>query len=143
MWVVVVFILLLFIFILGIMEWGMVLYDKAILTDACREGARAGVMFRADENTFAYDPLTDDEIRTVITNTLQNRLLTFGAPFNAATDITISPAEPRTSSRGDDLDVRVEFDYTFLALSRLVAFAGGSLGDGTLHLAARSKMRME
>lgn len=133
-------ILLLFIFILGIMEWGMVLYDKAILTDACREGARAGVMFRADADTFDYDPLTDAEIRAVISNHLQNRLVTFGAPFNAATDVTISPPEDR--ARGDELNVRVNFNYTFLALSRLVSAAGGNL-DGTMHLSARSIMRME
>jgi Flp pilus assembly protein TadG len=128
---------LLLILILGIMEFSIVLYDKAILTDACREGARAGVVFRADPSTFAYSPLSAAEIRTVVNNHLQDRLVTFGAPFNPATDINVTwnPAPP---TRGGELDIQVNFTYTFLALPNL-----GSLGTGTLDLAARSIMRME
>jgi hypothetical protein len=127
-------IVLLFILIMGIMEFGIILYDKAILTDACREGARAGVVFRADSNTFAYNPLTEAEIRTVIDNYVQNRLLTFGEPFDPATDVIIN-LDP---TRGGELDVRVNFTYRFLSLPYL-----GNMGADTMDLSARSVMRME
>ena len=130
-------IVLLFILILGIMEFGIVLYDKSVLTDACREGARAGVVFKSDPTTFAYDPMTEAEIKTVIDNYAQSRLLTFGAPFDATTDVVVA-WNPNPPSHGSELDVRVNFTYTFLALPNL-----GDLGTGTLDLSAKSVMRME
>jgi len=130
-------IVLLFILILGIMEFGIILYDKSVLTDACREGARAGVVFRADPATFAYDPLTEAEIKTVIDNYIQKRLLTFGAPFDATNDVDIT-WDPNPPTHGGEIDVRVNFTYSFLALPNL-----GNMGTGTLNLSARSVMRME
>ena len=133
---------MLFVFILGIMEGGIVLYNKGILTDACREGARAGVLFRVDETTYAYDPLTETEIRTVINNYLNGRLLTFGPAFNPNTDIHVSWAPDPPTHKGK-IDVQVHFIYTFMALPRLAAAVGGALGDGTLTISARSIMKME
>ena len=128
---------LLFVCILGIMEFSMILYDKAILTDACREGARAGIEFRANTATFAYAPLTEAEIKTLIGNYVQNRLVTFGAPFDAQTDVVVT-WDPDPPSHGGELEVQVNFTYTFLALPNF-----GGLGAGTLDLTARSIMRME
>lgn len=130
-------VVLLFIVTLGIMEFGIVLYNKSVLTDACREGARAGVEFRADSATLAYDPLTEAEIKTVIDNYVQNRLVTFGAPFDAQTDVVIA-WNPTPPVHGGEIAVRVNFTYTFLALPNL-----GDLGSGTLDLSAKSVMRME
>ena len=130
-------IVVVFILILGIMEFAIVLYNKAILADACREGARTGVVFRADTATFAYDPLTETEIKTVIGNYVQNRLVTFGAPFDAQTDVEVA-WDPDPPFHGGQLDVRANFTYTFLALPNF-----GGLGTGTLDLSARSVMRME
>jgi hypothetical protein len=122
---------------MGIMEFGIVLYNKAILTDACREGARAGVVFRANSATFSYNPLTEAEIRNVINNYVQGRLLTFGTPFDAQTDVAVA-WDPNPPVHGGEVDVRVNFTYTFLALPKL-----GDMGSGTLNLSARSVMRME
>jgi len=130
-------IVLFFLLVLGIMEWGMVLYNKAVLKDACREGARAGVMFRADSTTFAYDPLTEAEIKTVVDNYVQNRLVTFGEPFDAENDVTVA-WDPAPATHGGELDVQVNFTYRFLALP-----AFGNMGTNTIDLSARSLMRME
>ena len=35
---------LLLVVLFGIIEFGFVLYNKAVLTNACREGARAGIV---------------------------------------------------------------------------------------------------
>jgi len=122
---------------LGIMEFGILLYDKAVLTDACRVGARAGVMFNADATEFEYAPMTEAQIRTVIDNHVQKRLVTFGEPFDANTDVVVAwDTSPPT--HGSQIDVRVNFPYTFLALPNF-----GEMGSGLLNLSARSVMRME
>lgn len=133
-------IVLFFILILGIMEYGIVLYNQSVLKDACREGARSGVMYRADPATFSYNPMTAAEIRTVIANYVQSRLLTFGTAFNPATDVIVtwSPNPTYPPAQGDDLEVRVNFTYRFLALPYL-----GNAGWNSTALSARSVMRME
>jgi hypothetical protein len=94
-------------------------------------------MFRADSATFAYDPLTEAEIKTVIDNYVQNRLVTFGEPFDATNDVTVA-WDPAPATHGGELDVQVNFTYRFLALPYL-----GDMGISTIDLSARSLMRME
>lgn len=139
---------ILLVLILGIVEFSIILYDKAMITRASREGARAGVVFRADPTTFDYSPLTAAEIRTVVSNHLQTGLLTFGTPFNAATGVTArwstdggttwTTSLPSSRGNGEQLRVDVAFTYTFLVLPRLA-----KIGGGTLNLTARTIMRME
>ena len=126
----------LLILVLGVMEFGMILYDKAVLTDACREAAREGIMFRADATEFVYTPMTEAEIKALVGNYLQGRLVSFGEPFDPATDVVVAWDPSPTS--GSTLEVTVNFPYTFLALPNF-----GGLGSGTLDLSARSTMRME
>jgi Flp pilus assembly protein TadG len=120
---------------LGIMEFGVLLYDKAVLTDACQEAARAGIMFRADSTEFEYVPMTEAEIKTMVGNYVQNRLLTFGDPFDPATDVAV--AWDPAPTHGSMLEVSVNFPYTFLALPNF-----GEMGN-PLNLSAKSVMRME
>ncbi len=139
---------LLLVLILGIVEFSIIMYDKAMITRASREGARAGAVFRADSSAFNYSPLTEAEIRTVVSNYLQPGLLTFGTPFNAATGVTAmwstdggatwATTLPSSHGNGERLRVDVAFTYTFLVLPRLAI-----IGGGTLNLAARTIMRME
>jgi Flp pilus assembly protein TadG len=126
----------LMVLVLGIMEFGILLYDKAVLTDACQEATRAGIMFNADSTEFEYAPLTEAEIKTVIGNYVQNRLLTFGDPFDPETDVVV--AWDPAPTHGSTLEVTVNFPYKFLALPNF-----GDMGGGTLDLSARSVMRME
>ena len=79
--------IILFVLLFGIIEFGFILYDKAMVTRGSREGARAGAAFRVSSSTFGYSPLTEAEVRSAANSYLQNRLITFGAPFNAATDV--------------------------------------------------------
>ena len=43
--------LLLFLLLFGIIDFGILLYDKAVITNASREGARAGIVQRWDNST--------------------------------------------------------------------------------------------
>ena len=73
----------------------------------------------------------------MVDNYVQDRLVTFGAPFDAQTDVVVA-WNPDPPVHGGELDVRVNFTYTFLALPNF-----GNWGTGTLDLSARSVMRME
>lgn len=132
---------LLILLIFGIIEFGLLLYNKQILTNACREGARAGIVVRSPTR------LSNPEIRTVVKNYAEKYLITFGSdtledadivllPINNDTfDPTINPAIDRCTKFGCDLKVAVTYNYDFLVLS--------NLGFGQKTLNPVSIMRME
>lgn len=99
----------------AIIEFSIALYDKAVLTNASREGARAGIVARP--------PLqrpTDGEIRQVVRNYASTYLVTFGSDTLEDGDITITPADRNILSFGSNLQVSVTYRYDFLILSRLI-----------------------
>jgi len=123
--------------IFGIIEFSICFYNKAMLTNASREGARAGIVF--DE------PRTSDaDIKTVVKTYCSNYLITFGA--SAVTpldddDIDITPSGPRDSSTyppGTPLQVTVNYHYDFLVLPNFISTLVGGLD-----LSAVTVMRME
>lgn len=120
-----VVILLLFVF--GIIEFGVLLYDKQVLTNASREGARAGVVMRTAR-------LTDAQIGDVVAEFAQNYMVSFSA--SSTPNTTVLPAEPRDGVPfGTPLVVRVTYQYSFLFLS--------NFGVGPINLTAETRMNME
>jgi len=115
------------VFVLGIVEFSLALYDKAVITNASREGARAGIVF-------GDPPLTDGEISTIVGNYCQNRLITFGTS-NQVTTIVVREGSGAT---GDDLTVQVQYQYQFLAIPKFVTGITGGI-----QLDAQTIMRME
>ena len=105
----------------GIIEFGMIMYSREIITNASREGARTGIVQ-------ATVKPTTGEIQTVVTNYLTGT----GVDPNAVT-ITIAGAgltAPNT------LNVTVTYPYNF--------FAPGILGLGnTINLTGQTVMRHE
>ena len=119
---------LLIVFLFGIIEFSLLLYNKQVITNASREGARAGIVARVPR-------LTDAEIVAVVNQYAQNRLVTFGTenfPLPA-----ISPPEgSRTGNLfGTDLTVSLTYDYDFLILS--------NFGLDPITLQEASTMKME
>jgi Flp pilus assembly protein TadG len=112
--------------IFGIIEFSVALYDKAMITNACREGARAGIVYRVPS-------VTDGEITNVVNNYLGSSLITFGAPVAANTTVTRIGYNP-----GDELKVTVNYTYTFLIIPSFVASLSGGI-----NMAAETVMRME
>lgn len=108
---------MLLIVLFGIGEVGIALYDKAVLTNASREGARAGII--------AGNPrVTDGAIKGVVKNYATGHLITFGAEILGDEDITVT----RTgSSFGSDLTVSVNYRYDFLVISRLMNTLGADI----------------
>lgn len=121
-------ILLLLLF--GIIEFSVIFYNKAMITNASREGARAGIVYDWDEDSSG---LTHQEIETVVMNYLGDNLINFGGESNA--EVTTSGIG---GSAGDPLEVNVTYRYDYLILPGFVeSLAGG------LNLSARTVMRIE
>ena len=127
---------LLIILIFGMVEFSVLFYDKAVITNASREGARNGILFNADpNNNFDYLPLTCGEIGTKVNDYASDYLITFGTRFDPT--ITCSPVNGCTAS-GDTLIVTVSYNYTFLLLPNFLNFLTSPFG-----LTAITTMRCE
>lgn len=111
---------LLLILLLGMSEFGLLFYNKQVLTNASREGARAGIT-RADSVT----------IKALVDNYCLDRLIT----FDSAASVTTTTAGVG-GDYGEDLSVSVGYTYTFLVPALL--------GFGTtMNLSAKTVMKME
>lgn len=86
--------------LVGGIDASLALYDKAVITNASREGARAGIVAR-------NPPLTDAQIRQVVNQYAQSALVSLGA----------NPAQPTVTiqkgSLGGDPTLQVTVSYTF------------------------------
>ena len=130
--------------IFGTIELGLYLYNKNVITNASREGARAGIVGRTPR-------LSNNDIDTVVKNYCQDHLITFGS--DAGPSVTIKPInndadtfDPNTERctvyQLDigyifkcELEVTVAYVYDFLVLS--------NLGFGSTTITAVSVMKME
>ena len=117
---------LLILLMFGIIEFSVILYDKAMITNASREGARAGIVSQLER-------VSDTQIRSVVDNYCRLYLISFRS--GAAPVTTVA----RTGSTfGSDLSVTVTYTYSFLALPQFVT---GLVGP--MNLTARTVMKME
>lgn len=91
----------------GIIEFGLALYDKAVITNASREGARAGIVLRVPA-------VTPAEITARVTNYTGTALMSLGAPSLVTVDF---PAQ----SNPAHLAVRVTYTFRGLALGNLLS----------------------
>jgi len=129
-----IIIMLLLLLIFGIIEFGLLLFNKQVLTNASREGARAGVVVglgRSGGDAAEYLTVS----KNVASGFCADHLVTFGSE---ALSILTSYNELDGSggpSRGDNLTVSLTYDYDFLILS--------SLGIGPITLNAVSVMKLE
>lgn len=91
----------------GIIEFGLALYDKAVITNASREGARAGIVLRVPS-------VTPTEITARVTQYTGTALLSLGAPGAVTVDFPVQ-ANPA------HLAVRVNYTFRGLALGNLLS----------------------
>lgn len=122
---------LLILVLFGIIEFSVAFFDKAVITNASREGARAGILFRSGSRGAASE---DAIINATVSNYIASNLITFGsAPATASTTIS------RTGfSVGDTLTVTVSYPYSYLVLPGFVASI-----TNPVNLTATTIMRME
>lgn len=133
---------LLIILVFGIIEFGFIIYDKAMITNASREGARLGIVFRVDPTNGEYiSPDTGTVqamIETKITQYLSNHLISLGSntPPPSLSNGGITTIVSGTSP-GGELTVNIIYPYSFVIVSKLI-------GSGpTVNLSATTIMRLE
>jgi Flp pilus assembly protein TadG len=114
---------LLMLILFGIIEFGLVLYNQEVITNASREGARYGIVIGSPRPSIG-------QIQGVVNTYLTNAGLDAG---NADVDVTGAQG-----ASGSDLTVAVVYPYTFLVLPN---FAAG-LSD-ILNLSATTVMKLE
>ncbi|KWN13221.1 TadE family protein [Burkholderia ubonensis] len=106
-------ILLLIIF--GIVELAIALYDKAVITNASREGARAGIVLKSPKPTAA-------DIQNVVLSYTSTYLITFN---------TKSPPTIATTGQGGGfgtpLSVNVSYRYSGLGLGHMLSALTGPI----------------
>jgi len=116
--------LLLFTVLFGIFEFGFLLYNQQIITNAGREGARYGIVMRPPGNKIQIS-----EITTIVENYAEDRIISFGAK-----NFTVTPQFELGGTNCTDfqeaLTVDVTYDYSFLFLP----FATKTLGTKAVML---------
>lgn len=126
--------LLLFTLLFGIIEFSVALFDKQTITNAAREGARTGILFRPDDRNLTVE---DQAIEDAINDYAADHLISLGGPAEMEIDIQRT-LNGGTFGAGDHLTVTVTYPYQFLIIPGFV----GNLGDG-IALSSTSVMRAE
>ena len=128
---------LLFVLLFGIVEFGFLLYDQVMITNAAREGARAGIIFKNPRPTLA-------EITTVVDTYCATHMINFDPSQITSTSIvpTDSNGNGTLPDSGDSLEVTVQYTYDFLVFPNLAKLFGGSFAN-IQNLKAVTVMRYE
>jgi Flp pilus assembly protein TadG len=122
---------ILLLLVVGIIEFGILLVNQAMITNASREAARAGIV--------ASNPRPSGtgtgSITSIVSAYLTNAGLNAGSATvtvqNLTTGVTCG-ATPCCTAFQNDLSVRVIYAYSFVALPSLIAsFSTPTLGATT------------
>lgn len=116
--------------IFGIIEFGLLMYNKQVLTNASREGARAGIVQ-------ASPHISETAIKGIVTDYSSKSLL---VNFGATTSPTITTGT--CTGFGDDLTVSVTYTYNFFAFPNVIKLLNGTFSN-SIDLQATTVMRCE
>jgi Flp pilus assembly protein TadG len=142
---------LLLLILFGIVEFGFIFYDQALLTNASREGARRAIVYRTDSSNNRIIPSGDVEqaINDYLYSGSDLRLVSFGTDnLTASIDTdsgttTLDPdLNPGTNidisvTQGSYILVEVNYDYDFLLLPSIAGI------PQTINLTGKTTMRAE
>jgi Flp pilus assembly protein TadG len=146
---------MLFVIAFGIVEFGLLFYDKAMITNASREGARAGIVFDTPLNAaplrmsggVVIRSNVETKVDTVVSNYCGTHLISLGG----ASTVNVPPPVFQDENgdgiieSGDSLIVSVTYPYQFMvfrALVKLMTFSNTAI-PGTINLTAETVMRFE
>lgn len=104
---------LLLLLLMGTVELGLALYDKAVITHASREGARAGIVLRSPK-------LSEGEIRSIVQQHTDAALISL-LPA-AAPQVTVLQSNP--AAYPNTLQVSVQYSFRGLVLGGLMQAMG-------------------
>jgi Flp pilus assembly protein TadG len=125
---------LLFLILFGIVEFSVALFDQATITNASREGARTGILFRPDPRNLGAE---DTQIRQVVNDYAQAHLISLGGAAAMNVQIARNLGADGALTVGDPVTVTIAYPYRFLVLPGFIA------GMTNLNIRATSVMRAE
>lgn len=118
----------------GGIEYGLVMFNQQVITNASREAARAGIVVGSDS-------VDDPTVLQIALDYCQNYLVTFEAPAPSPT-VTITRDAGNSTEFGHPLTVTVQYSYQFLLLPNISSLFGG-VYSSSLPLEAKTTMRHE
>jgi hypothetical protein len=134
--------MLFLILVFGIIEFSLLLFNKQVITNASREGARVGIVMRINtDNAGEVIPRSVEEENGIIVSRViefaKAHLISFGGNEMAPSDIKVFRENIDLSGTtfGKWLRVEASFKYTFLFLA--------SIPLGPVDIKSVSTMRME
>ncbi len=110
---------LLLFMLFAILEFSIAMYDKAVITNASREGARMGILMYPA-------PRPNDAAITATVNTYCATNLISFAPAAPSTTVTGAPCAPAPAT-GGYITVSVAYTYNYLVLPNFLASLTGPL----------------
>jgi Flp pilus assembly protein TadG len=129
---------LFFLLLFGIIEFSVILFDKATITNASREAARAGIVFRDGDRSLA-NAITNEnpDIIQVASDYATDYLISLGGASAITTTVSRNDVNGNgIFDVGDELTVDISYPYSYLVLPSFVdALAGLNLGATTVMLA--------
>lgn len=105
--------------VFGIIEFGLLMYNQHVVTNAAREGARSGIVFKSN--------LSDTDIIDIVNNYGKNHMVFFS-------DESMNPHVIENCSSSDFLSVNATYQYHFLFLDLFL---------DPINLTSITKMRCE
>lgn len=123
------------IILFAVVEFALIMYDKAVITNASREGARLAGLYYPD-STDPTARIPDAQVRAAVMNYAASHLITFGGNSLQESDIQVDPPAPENGQWVRRVTVR--YQYGFLVLPNFVTSI-----TGTLNLSAVTVMRDE
>jgi len=118
---------LLLVLVFGMIEFSIMFYDKAVITNASREGARAGIVYNFPNRISA------SEITSTVSTYCSGRLITFGSTNQETTAVSGTCV-----NAGDTITVTVTYPYDYLVLPNLIQTL-----TGPINISAATAMRCE
>ena len=137
---------LLMVILFGIIEFGAVLYNKAVITNASRDASRYAARFYTNPaNATATRPQCSD-IQNYVVNYVNRYFLTFtGSTFDVSNVScpTGTPYNNYGAYAGYVDTIRVQYQYDFLVFGNLIGILTGGTWSPSLTLRAQTSMRDE
>lgn len=109
---------ILIILLFGIIEFGILIYNQQVLTNAAREGARRGIV----QDTTR---IQTSEINQTVQSYAANHLITLSAtkPTPAVT-VTVNGSAGVCGAFADNLSVSVTYPYSFMVMPNFITGLG-------------------
>lgn len=103
---------LFFLVVFGIIEFGFLMYNQQIITNAAREGARFGIVSRPEGAK-----IDQDDVKQLVTDYAEKNIVAFGNKnFNVTAIFNSDPSQLYCDQTQEELVVTATYDYTFLFL---------------------------